>query len=110
MLKDTHAGTRFMHESFHKDDAYNYCRSSFAWANTLFGEFIIQLHYKRPWILGYYYKKTTINIVSFVPRVGVEFTSTLHSNERVQQYSLNTYIYVLNRQIISPLKFHMAYL
>lgn len=51
MLKDTHAGTGFMHESFHKDDAYNYSRSWFAWANTLFGEFIIQLHNKRPWIL-----------------------------------------------------------
>ena len=51
MLKDTHAGTGFMHESFHKDDAYNYSRTWFAWANTLFGEFIIQLHNKRPWIL-----------------------------------------------------------
>ena len=51
MLKATHAGTGFMHESFHKDDAHNYSRSWFAWANTLFGELIIKLHNERPMIL-----------------------------------------------------------
>jgi meiotically up-regulated gene 157 (Mug157) protein len=32
-----------MHESFQKDDAGRFTRSWFAWANTLFGELIIQL-------------------------------------------------------------------
>lgn len=51
MLKKTHADTGFMHESFHKDDAYNFSRSWFAWANTLFGEFVIKVFNERPWIL-----------------------------------------------------------
>ncbi len=43
MLMDTDAGTGFMHESFHKDDASNFTREWFAWQNTLFGELIIKL-------------------------------------------------------------------
>jgi len=42
-LLNTDAGTGFMHESFQKDDAGRFTRSWFAWANTLFGELIIQL-------------------------------------------------------------------
>lgn len=40
VLRKTHAGTGFMHESFHKDDPSKFSRSWFAWANTLFGEFL----------------------------------------------------------------------
>jgi meiotically up-regulated gene 157 (Mug157) protein len=43
MLVDTDAGTGFIHESFHKDDATRYTRSWFAWQNTLFGELILKL-------------------------------------------------------------------
>ena len=43
MLRDTDAGTGFMHESFHKDDPGNFTRSWFAWVNTLFGEMIYRL-------------------------------------------------------------------
>ena len=42
-LLRTDAGTGFMHESFHKDDPQRYTRAWFAWANTLFGELILQL-------------------------------------------------------------------
>lgn len=42
-LLRTDAGTGFMHESFQRDDASNFTRSWFAWANTLFGELIVQL-------------------------------------------------------------------
>ena len=42
-LMRTDADTGRMHESFYKDDATRYTRSWFAWANTLFGELIIQL-------------------------------------------------------------------
>ena len=42
-LMKTDAGTGFMHESFNKNDASNYSRSWFAWANTLFGELIVKL-------------------------------------------------------------------
>jgi len=42
-LVNTDAGTGFMHESFHKDDANKYTRSWFAWANTLFGEFVLKV-------------------------------------------------------------------
>ena len=47
MLKGTHGGTGFMHESFHKDDPFDFTRSWFAWANTLFGELIVTLHDER---------------------------------------------------------------
>ena len=43
MLMDTDAGTGFMHESFHKDDAAQFTRPWFAWQNTLFGELILKL-------------------------------------------------------------------
>ncbi len=42
-LMKTDAGTGFMHESFHKDDANNFTREWFAWQNTLFGELILKL-------------------------------------------------------------------
>ena len=43
MLVDTDNGTGFIHESFNKDDAFNYTRSWFAWQNSLFGELILKL-------------------------------------------------------------------
>ena len=42
-LLKTDAGTGFIHESFHKDDAKNYTRPWFAWQNTLFGELVLKL-------------------------------------------------------------------
>jgi len=50
-LRDTTAGTGFMHESFDKDDASKFTRPWFAWANTLFGELIVKLAAERPGIL-----------------------------------------------------------
>ena len=52
MLQKTHAGTGFMHESFHKDDATKFTRKWFAWANTLFGEFVWKVYKERPHLLG----------------------------------------------------------
>jgi uncharacterized protein len=46
-LTKTHAGTGFMHESFHKDDPSKFTRKWFAWSNTLFGELIMHLHEKK---------------------------------------------------------------
>ena len=42
-LLNTDAGTGFIHESVHKDDAKNYTRPWFAWQNTLFGELVLKL-------------------------------------------------------------------
>jgi meiotically up-regulated gene 157 (Mug157) protein len=47
-LKTTHAGTGFMHESFHKDDSKKFTRKWFAWANTLFGELLLKVVKERP--------------------------------------------------------------
>ncbi|MEO9803245.1 MAG: glycoside hydrolase family 125 protein [Reichenbachiella sp.] len=51
MLIATHAGTGFMHESFHKNDPAKYTRDWFAWANTLFGELIYKIYRERPELL-----------------------------------------------------------
>ncbi len=51
MLRNTTAGTNFMHEAFHKDDPAQYTRPWFAWANTLFGELILKVHAERPALL-----------------------------------------------------------
>ncbi len=40
MLSETHAGTYFMHESFNKDDASDFTRTWFAWANSLFAQML----------------------------------------------------------------------
>lgn len=51
MLVKTHGDTGFMHESFHKDDPKNFTRSWFAWANTIFGEFVMQVYHNKPHLL-----------------------------------------------------------
>ena len=51
MLKHSNAGTGFMHESFHKNDASKFTRKWFAWANTLFGELVLHTADKYPAIL-----------------------------------------------------------
>lgn len=50
-LQNTHAGTGFMHESFHKDNPEKFTRSWFAWANTLFGELLWKTLNERPHLL-----------------------------------------------------------
>ncbi len=51
MLKNSNAGTGFMHESFNKNDASNFTRKWFAWANTLFGELVLHTSNKYPALL-----------------------------------------------------------
>jgi meiotically up-regulated gene 157 (Mug157) protein len=51
-LKSVHGETGFMHESFHKDDPKNFSRSWFAWANTLFGEFLWKTYNEYPELLA----------------------------------------------------------
>jgi uncharacterized protein len=52
ILKHTHGGTGFMHESFDQDDPNKFTREWFAWANSLFGELILKVYYERPHILA----------------------------------------------------------
>src|SRR6185295_3251901 len=51
-LRTTHAGTGFMHEAFHQDDPKKFTRSWFAWANTLFGAFILKTLKEQPQLLA----------------------------------------------------------
>ncbi len=51
MLATTHAATGFMHESFMKDDPTQYTRKWFAWANTLFGELVLETYRTKPELL-----------------------------------------------------------
>ncbi|WP_266159389.1 glycoside hydrolase family 125 protein [Dyella silvatica] len=50
-LKTTHAGTGFMHEAFDQDDPTHFTRAWFAWANTLFGELMVQIADRQPELL-----------------------------------------------------------
>ncbi|MFY7838895.1 MAG: glycoside hydrolase family 125 protein [Lacibacter sp.] len=51
MLQRSHGDTGFMHEAFHKDDAKKFTRSWFAWANTIFGEFLWKVYKEKPQLL-----------------------------------------------------------
>jgi uncharacterized protein len=51
-LKSTHAGAGFMHESFHQDNAADFTRPWFAWANSLFGELILKLYNESPLLIS----------------------------------------------------------
>lgn len=51
VLKNTHGGTGFMHESFHKDNPAVFSRDWFAWANTLFGELLWKVYEEKPHLL-----------------------------------------------------------
>jgi meiotically up-regulated gene 157 (Mug157) protein len=50
-LIKSNAGTGFMHESFHKDDPAKFTRKWFAWANTIFGELVMELYSTKPALL-----------------------------------------------------------
>ncbi|MGE9290520.1 MAG: glycoside hydrolase family 125 protein [Puniceicoccales bacterium] len=50
-LRSTHAGTGFMHESYHKDSPENFTRPWFGWVNSLFGELILHLDQNHPDLL-----------------------------------------------------------
>ncbi|PWG79382.1 glycoside hydrolase family 125 protein [Pararcticibacter amylolyticus] len=51
VLSKTHGDTGFMHETFYKNDPKNFTRSWFAWANTIFGEFLWKTYKERPHLL-----------------------------------------------------------
>ncbi len=51
MLRTTHVGTGFMHESFHKDDPAKFSRKWFAWANIIFGELLWEVYKTKPKLL-----------------------------------------------------------
>ncbi len=51
-LRDTTAGTGFMHESFQMDRPADFTRAWFGWANTLFGELILKVKAERPGLLA----------------------------------------------------------
>ena len=41
-----------MHEAFHKDDPAKFTRPWFAWANTIFGELVLDVRARRPALLA----------------------------------------------------------
>ncbi|KKT86854.1 MAG: hypothetical protein UW86_C0017G0006 [Microgenomates group bacterium GW2011_GWA1_Microgenomates_45_10] len=55
-LRQTHAGTYFIHESVNVDNPKKFTRPWFGWANSFFGELILQLADKHPAILKQTFK------------------------------------------------------
>lgn len=51
ILKQTHAGTYFIHESVNVDNQKKFTRPWFSWANSLFGELILRIAEKNPEVL-----------------------------------------------------------
>ncbi|KAJ6635467.1 Meiotically up-regulated gene 157 protein [Pseudolycoriella hygida] len=51
MLRNTTAGTGFMHEGYDVNNDDDFSRAWFAWANTVFGDFIIHLDKEHPHLL-----------------------------------------------------------
>lgn len=51
-LATTDAGTGFVHEAFDADKPSDYSRPWFAWANSLFGELMLQVAERRPGVFG----------------------------------------------------------
>ena len=52
MLQKSHADTGFMHESIDVNNPRHFTRPWFAWANSLFGEFILKLYRERRALLN----------------------------------------------------------
>ncbi len=52
ILKKTHAGTYFIHESVDVDHPKNFTRPWFGWANSLFGELIVHVLKQYPHLLS----------------------------------------------------------
>lgn len=52
MVRDSDAGTGFIHEAVDQDDPAKFTRDWFAWANGLFGELIVHLADTRPQLLS----------------------------------------------------------
>ncbi|CAF0973760.1 unnamed protein product [Adineta steineri] len=52
MLEKAHGYTGFMHESVNIDDPTQFTRSWYAWANSLFGEFIWKLYREKRYLLN----------------------------------------------------------
>jgi meiotically up-regulated gene 157 (Mug157) protein len=52
MLQKSHANTGFMHEAIDVNNPMHYTRVWFAWANSLFGEFIWKLYREKPYLLN----------------------------------------------------------
>jgi meiotically up-regulated gene 157 (Mug157) protein len=53
ILKKTHAGTYFIHESVDVDNPKKFTRSWFGWANSLFGELILKVLKEKPELLSH---------------------------------------------------------
>ncbi|KAG4074558.1 hypothetical protein HA402_005623 [Bradysia odoriphaga] len=51
LLRNSTSGTGFMHEGYNVNDPSVYSRRWFAWANTVFGDFILHLDQEHPHLL-----------------------------------------------------------
>lgn len=57
MLVNADGNAGFMHESFHKDNAKDFGRPWFAWANSLFAELVLKVSKEYPELLQQQYSK-----------------------------------------------------
>jgi meiotically up-regulated gene 157 (Mug157) protein len=52
LLVQTEGNTNFMHEAFDADDPSQFSRPWFAWANSLFGELMLDVAAHRPRVIA----------------------------------------------------------
>ena len=52
MLQKSHGNTGFMHESIDVNNPQRFTRPWFAWANSLFGEFVWKVYREKPHLLN----------------------------------------------------------
>jgi meiotically up-regulated gene 157 (Mug157) protein len=63
-LASTDAGRGFIHEAFDQDNPTKFTRPWFAWANSLFGELILDLSKRKPALLRHVCTRSTVTLGS----------------------------------------------
>jgi uncharacterized protein len=79
LLLSTTAGTGLMHESFNVNNANDYTRSWFAWANGVFGELVLQTLHTAPELVIDVSNSSSLDVVKSIVKPPVSFLAQQES-------------------------------